>query len=194
MIRRRVLPLVLVVLGCLAIGVTAAWAGFPHFQRFDEPTLVYGSSGSGARTLAAAVDAADSGFADPRVLVDNIVVAGIKEGATTTLTAPFVAIYVCVNGGTKVPSAANKVTFVGELTASATFPAARNGRASGSLLTGPLPSGADAASATGFACPPGQVLEFDRVVFSDLVLAIEGGETLTLQVRLESASVHGLAG
>ena len=194
MIRRRVLPLVFVVLVCLAIGVTAAWAGFPHFKSFDQPVLVYGSTGSTTQTLAAAVDAAGSGFEDPRVFVDNIVVTGIKEGATTELTAPFEAIYVCVNAGSNVPNAANKVTFVGELTTSATFPAARNGRASGSLLTGPLPSAADAAAATGFTCPSGQVLEFDRVIFSGLVLAIEGGDTVVLSLRLESASVHGLRG
>jgi hypothetical protein len=113
---------------------------------------------------------------------------------TTTLTAPFEAIYVCVNGGDNVPSAANKVTFVGELSASAEFPAARNGRATGSLLTGPLPSSAEAAAATGFSCPSGQRLEFDRVIFSGLVLTVEGGESLPLDDTLVSDSVHGLAG
>ena len=58
-------------------------------------------------------------------LIDNIVVAGVKEGVTVTLTAPFEAIYVCVNGGGNVPSAANKTTFVGELSTSAEFPAAQ---------------------------------------------------------------------
>ena len=55
------------------------------------------------------------------------------------------------------------MTLVGELETSAVFPAAKNGKAQGSLLTGPLPSAAEAAAATGFACPSGQVLEFDRV-------------------------------
>ena len=79
-----------------------------------------------------------------------------------------------------------------QLSATADFPAARNGRATGSLLTGPLPSSADAAAATGFSCPSGQRLEFDRVIFSGLVLTVEGGESVTLDDTLVSTSVHGL--
>ena len=102
---------------------------------------------------------------------------------TTRLTAPFEAVYVCVNGGNNVPSAANKITFVGQLSTSGDFPAARNGRATGSLLTGPLPSSAEAAAATGFRCPSGQRLEFDRVIFSGLVLAVDGGESVPIDTR-----------
>ena len=101
-------------------------------------------------------------------------------------------MYVCVNGGGTVPSANNKTTLIGSLTASAVFPAAKNGRATGSLLTGPLPSSADAAAATGFACPSGQSLEFDRVIFSNMLLAVDGGETIQLPTVLVSDSVHGV--
>jgi len=189
--RKRLTLLTAVVVASL-IAAVAAWAGNPHFLRFDDPQLVYlGASAATAKATSAAPSATNG---DPRVLVDNIVVAGVKEGVTTTLTAPFEAVYVCVNGGNNVPSAANKTTFVGQLSASAVFPAARNGRATGSLLTGALPTSADVAAATGFRCPSGQRLEFDRVVFSGLVLAIEGGETLPLDTTLVSDSVHGLAG
>ena len=126
------------------------------------------------------------------MLIDNIVVAGVKEGVTVTLTAPFEAIYVCVNGGNNVPSAANKTTFVGELSTSAEFPAARNGRATGSLLTGPVPSAADAAAATGFAVPRGRCSSSTGSIFSGLVLTVEGGEILPLDDTLVSDSVHGL--
>jgi hypothetical protein len=124
--------------------------------------------------------------------VDNIVIVGVQEGAITHLTAPFNAVYVCVNGGGNVPSAANKTVLTGTLSTSATFPAAKNGRATGSLLTGPLPSSAEAASANGFSCPSGQRLEFDRVIFSGLVLSVDGGESVPLDATLQSASVHGL--
>ena len=36
------------------------------------------------------------------------------------------------------------------------------------------------------------MLEFDRVIFSGLVLSVEGGESLTLDDTLVSDSVHGL--
>jgi hypothetical protein len=188
--RKRTSLLAVAVVAALVAAV-AAWAGNPHFLRFGEPTLVYAGSvdGAGTARLAAATAA---GVDDPRVQIADIVVVGVKEGVTTTLVTQFEAVYVCVNGGSNVPSAANKTVLVGELTASATFPAAQNGRATGSLLTGPLPSAAEAAAANGFDCPEGQVLEFDRVVFSGLVLSVAGGESAALDVRLESQSVHGV--
>ena len=194
--RKRLTLLTAVVVASL-IAAVAAWAGNPHFLRFDDPELVYlGASAATADAtfkVTATATAADSTVTgDPRVLIDNIVVSGVKEGVTVSLTAPFEAIYVCVNGGDNVPSAANKTTFVGELSATADFPAARNGRATGSLLTGPLPSSADAAAATGFSCPSGQRLEFDQVIFSGLVLTVQGGESVKLDDTLVSTSVHGL--
>lgn len=189
--RRRGLTVLAAGIAAGVVGVVAAWAGFPNILRFEEPRLVDGSTTSAASVASAA--AAGSALADPRVLVEDVVVVGVKEGIRTTLSAAFEAVYVCVNGGGKVPSAANKTTLVGELQASAVFPAAKNGRATGSLLTGPLPSAADVAAQTGFACPSGQTLEFDRAVFSGLVLAAEGGERIELDVTLVSDSVHGLS-
>jgi hypothetical protein len=192
MIRRGRVPLLVVVLGALTFAVTAAWAGFPNILRYKDPELVYGETASSTFKVAASAAAETSGFSDPRVFVDGIVVVGVREGVSTVLTAPYEAVYVCVNGGNNVPSAANKTTLVGELQASAVFAAAKNGKAEGSLLTEPLPSAAEAAAATGFACPPGQVLEFDRVIFSGLVLAVEGGESIQLGTTLVSDSVHGV--
>jgi hypothetical protein len=188
--RRRGLAVLAAGVAAGVVGVVAAWAGFPNIQRFEEPQLVDGSTTSPATVASAA--ATSSALGDPRVLVEDVVVVGVKEGIRTTLSAPFEAVYVCVNGGGHVPSAANKTTFVGELETSAVFPAAKNGKATGSLLTGPLPSAAEVTAQTGFACPSGQALEFDRAVFSGLVLAAEGGERIELDVTLVSASVHGL--
>lgn len=191
MIRRRFALLVAVALGSLVVAVTAAWAGFPHFRSFSSPTIVYGGATTSPATLARTTAAA-ADLTDPRVLVADIVVVGIREGIETRLAAPFEAVYVCVNGGGNVPSASNKTTLSGQLETSGVFPAGRNGRATGSLLTGPLPSPAEAAAATGFACPSGQVLEFDRVRFAGLVLAAQGGESVEIDLTLESDSVHGL--
>jgi hypothetical protein len=186
--RRRLGPLLVVLAGALTFAVTTAWAGFPNFRKYESPILVDGSSTTSS--LAATAEA--TGLADPRVFVGGIVIVGIREGVETTLTAPYEAVYVCTNEGGNVPSAANKTTLVGQLGASGEFPAAKNGKAEGSLLTGPLPSAAEAAAATGFACPAGQTLEFDRVAFSGLVLSIEGGETVALDATLVSDSVHGV--
>ena len=187
--RKRTALLAVAVVAALVAAVAAS-AGNPHFLRFGEATIVYGSGGADSARVAAATA---GGVSDPRVQVADIVVAGVQEGVTTTLVAQYEAVYVCVNGGGNVPSAANKTVLVGQLSASATFAAARNGKATGSITTGPLPSAADAAAASGYGCPAGQVLEFDRVVFSGLVLSVEGGESIALGVRLVSASVHGLA-
>ena len=194
MIRRGRVPFLVVLLGALVFAVTAAWAGFPNFQRFKDPVLVYGDSAPSTLQLqaTATASASTSSFSDPRVFIDGIVVVGVREGVVTRLTAPFEAVYVCVNGGGNVPSAENKTTLVGKLETSAVFPAAKNGKTQGSLLTGPLPSAADAAAATGFTCPSGQVLEFDRVIFSGLVLSVDGGEVVTLTTTLVSESVHGV--
>jgi hypothetical protein len=180
-----------IAVGSLAVTATA-WAGFPHILRFKDPVLVDGSSTSGAVSLAAATASTTSVVSDPRVFVEEIVVVGVKEGVTTRLTAPFEAVYVCVNRSGRVPSAANKTTLVGNLEASALFPAAKNGKATGSLLTDPLPSSAEAAATTGFTCPSGQSLEFDRVIFSNMVLSVDGGETIQLATVLVSESVHGV--
>lgn len=189
--RKRLTLLTAVVVASL-IAAAAAWAGFPHILRYNDPVLVDGSGASGAASLATAKAPAASVASDPRVFVEEIVVVGVKEGTTTRLTAPFEAVYVCVNSGGNVPNAANKTTLFGNLEASAVFPAAKNGRATGSLLTDPLPSAADAAAATGFTCPSGQSLEFDHVIFSNMVLSVDGGETIQLATVLVSESVHGV--
>jgi hypothetical protein len=187
--RKRLILLALVAVAGLT-AAAAAWAGFPNILRYTDPVLVDGTSTSSTLKVAAAAEA--SSFGDPRVFVDGIVVVGVREGVPTVLTAPYEAVYVCVNGGGNVPNAENKTTLVGELQASAVFAAAKNGKAEGSLLTEPLPSAADAAAATGFACPAGQALEFDRVIFSGLVLSVEGGEVIELGTTLVSESVHGV--
>lgn len=189
--RRWLVLLAVGVLGSLVVAAVAS-AGFPNLLRFKEPVLVDGFPNLDRQPAAAALAEDGSGIADPRVFVDEIVVVGVKEGVVTRLTAPFEAVYVCVNGGGNVPDADNKTTFVGELEASSTFAAAKNGKATGSLLTPPLPAAADVSATTGFACPTGQTLAFDQVVFSNMVLSVDGGETVQLDTVLVSPSLHGV--
>lgn len=170
--RNRFILLAVVAAGSLVAAV-AAWAGNPHFLRFDPPEIVNVAPAASARVATAA----SSTGADPRVLIENIVIAGVKEGVTSRLTAPYEAVYACTGSG-------HATELVRTLTTEADFPAAKNGRATGSLLTGPLPTPAEAAAATGFVCPDGGHLELDRVVFSNMVLSIDGGESIALDAVL----------
>lgn len=190
---RRLIPLIAVALGSLALAVTAAWAGFPDFQSFRQPILVYGASApSSAPVTASVATTTATDVSDPRVFVGDIVITGADASVLTRLTAPFEAVYVCVDAAGQVPAPLSRTTLVGELHTAAVFPVNQHGRAKGSLLTGSLPSAAAAAAASHFACPSGQRLEFDHVTFSGLVLAIDGGGHRSLHTTLVSHSVYGI--
>ena len=66
----------------------------------------------GSARLATAAASSDR-CSDLRVFIDGIVIVGVEEGVTTRLTAPYEAVYVCVNGGGHVPGAENKMTLAG---------------------------------------------------------------------------------
>ena len=63
--RKRLTLLTAVVVAGL-IAAAAAWAGFPNFQRYKEPVLVYSGSTAGTLSLAASTEAAATPFGDPR--------------------------------------------------------------------------------------------------------------------------------
>lgn len=180
--RNRFILLAVVVASSL-VAATAAWAGFPDFQSYDDPVLVYGPQSSSALRTTAAVTAA-SPFSDPRVFVGGIVIADVDATVTVTLKASYRASYVCVQGGTPLGAG---TTVVGHVAAKKVFLATQQHIATGSLLTPPLPSPAHVA----FACPSGQTLEFNRAVFSNLVLAAHGGERIELHETLVSHPVYG---
>jgi hypothetical protein len=79
-----------------------------------------------------------------------------------TLTADAEAVFACLNGGGKNPSAANKRTVNDEVSAGGTF-ASRNGRVSATLTAGP-------AGAGSFACPNGQRLVLASISYTHIVL------------------------
>jgi hypothetical protein len=88
------------------------------------------------------------------------------------------ATYVCVNGGGANPSASNKTTVTGLVSATGTFSSGKNGSITASLSVNP--PGSD-----GFSCPPGQSLELARVSYSSVFLIdITNG----IQVQLNDQS------
>jgi hypothetical protein len=78
------------------------------------------------------------------------------------LSADATATYVCVNRGGGNPSAQNKTTVAGPVTAEGTFSSGKNGQVTNSLTAEPPPSD--------ISCPPGQSLELAQVSYTNIVL------------------------
>lgn len=91
--------------------------------------------------------------------------AGLAAGSVETVTCSATATtaYECVNGGGNNPSAANKHTYVTNVSKSGSFTADQNGNIVGTLTLSP-PS----ASSLGFSCPPGQTVTFVGVSYSNV--------------------------
>jgi hypothetical protein len=79
-----------------------------------------------------------------------------------TLDADATALYACINGGGKNPSAANKQSFEGQVSGGASFEP-KNGRVRASIEVGPL-------AAPEFTCPKGQRRELAQVSYTNIVL------------------------
>jgi hypothetical protein len=136
---RKLLLMVLVsVAGVLAFAAVPASAA-PHFM-----------------------SASDS-VADNGALVVTWDEAGLGNGNIDyTVSANATAQYACLNGGGKNPSAANKRSFVGQVSNGGSFQS-KNGRVQASLTAGPL-------SNDGFTCPSGQRLVLASVSYTNVVL------------------------
>jgi hypothetical protein len=85
-----------------------------------------------------------------------------NDNVNYLLTANASFTYVCINGGAKNPSAANKQTSAGTVAGGGSFQP-RNGRVSASLTAGP-------PSAGSFSCPSGQRLVLASVSYTNVVL------------------------
>jgi len=88
---------------------------------------------------------------------------GDNQLISYTCTAEATAVYVCVNRGGANPSAANKETVSGPVSASGTFSSGKNGQITASLTATPPGPGS-------FSCPPGQSLEIASVSYTTVVL------------------------
>lgn len=128
-----------VVLAALLVAAVPALAGAPKFHSVSSTV---NSSG------ALVVDFDERGLGNGNV--------------DYTLTADASATYVCLNGGGKNPSAANKRTVNAEVSDGDSFEP-KNGRVVASLSAGP-PSAGD------FSCPPGQRLRLASVSYTNIVL------------------------
>jgi hypothetical protein len=136
--RKFLLMVVSAVVAMLAFAAVPAFAA-PHFM-----------------------SASDS-VADNGALVVTWDEAGLGNGNIDyTVSADATALYACVNGGGKHPSAANKRSFVGQVSNGGSFQS-KNGRVQASLTAGPL-------SNDGFTCPSGQRLVLASVSYSNVTL------------------------
>jgi hypothetical protein len=137
---RRIL--IVLAAGCasLALAVPVALAQNEHFVR---------ASGSLNNDGSLTVNFKEAGL-------------GTNQLINYTLTADATATYVCVNRGGANPSAQNKTTVAGPVSASGTFNSGKNGQVTASLTVSPPPSD--------ISCPPGQSLELASVSYTNVTL------------------------
>lgn len=88
---------------------------------------------------------------------------GNNQNIDYLLTADATATYVCVNHGGANPSAQNKTTVSGPVSAAGTFNSGKNGNIVASLTVQPPPSD--------ISCPKGQVLEVASVSYTNVSLS-----------------------
>jgi hypothetical protein len=106
--------------------------------------------------------------ASARVSGTNLVVSFKEAGLGTnqlinyTANADASATYVCVNKGGANPSAQNKTTVQGPVSASGAFDSGKNGNVTASLTLGPPPP------PSGFSCPNGQTLQTAEVSYTNV--------------------------
>ena len=87
---------------------------------------------------------------------------GTNQNINYLLSADATATYVCVNRGGANPSAQNKTTVAGPVSATGTFSSGKNGQVTSSLTVSP--------PASNISCPPGQSLELASVSYTNVVL------------------------
>jgi hypothetical protein len=88
---------------------------------------------------------------------------GDNQLITYVASADSTATYVCVNRGGANPSAQNKTTVSGPVSATGTFSSGKNGQVTASLTLNP-------PSAGSFSCPPGQRIDIAEVSYTNVVI------------------------
>jgi hypothetical protein len=144
---RRMLFVFAAVIATAALAVPAALAVSPHFIN------------------------ASASINNDGTLTANFKEAGLgtNQNINYTLSADGTATWVCVNKGGSNPSAQNKTTVNGPVSASGTFNSGKNGNVIGSLTVSPPPSD--------ISCPNGQTLQlasasYDNVTLTDVTNGI----------------------
>jgi hypothetical protein len=141
--RRRILAiftLPMMLAGVIMATAPAALADSPHFIRATGTLNANGSL---------TVSFKEAGL-------------GTNELIDYALTANATATYVCVNKGGANPSAQNKTTVSGPVSATGTFSSGKNGQVTASLTVSPPPSD--------ISCPPGQSIELASVSYTNVTL------------------------
>jgi hypothetical protein len=87
---------------------------------------------------------------------------GTNQNISYTLSADGTTTWVCVNKGGANPSAQNKTTVNGPVSASGTFSSGKNGNVTASLTVQPPPSN--------ISCPNGQRLELAPASYTNVTL------------------------
>jgi len=87
---------------------------------------------------------------------------GTNQNIDYVLSADATATYVCVNNGGSNPSAKNKSTVAGPVSATGTFSSGKNGSVKASLTVSPPPSD--------ISCPPGQSLQLASVSYTNVTI------------------------
>ena len=133
------------------VGFTeAAHANFPHFRTFSVSLTDIAAADSGAEVAArASVASADL----PDLLFTWTEVGVGRPDVEYLLQSEVTATFGCVNAGSKLPQAGNKITVAAPLATEATLTSDRNGKISGSVVLD-----TSSVSPTGFSCPSGQTL------------------------------------
>src|SRR5215213_11286612 len=86
---------------------------------------------------------------------------GANQNINYVLSADATATYVCVNRGGGNPSASNKTTVSGPVSATGEFSSGKNGNVTASLTLNPPGPGS-------FSCPRGQSLEIAQVTYTNV--------------------------
>jgi hypothetical protein len=130
--------------------------------------------GAVSASAAAHFMSASDAVADSGALIVTWDESGLGNGNIDySVSADATAQYACINNGGKNPSAANKRSFVGQVSGGGSFQS-KNGRVRASLTAGPL-------SNDGFTCPGGQTLVLASVSYSNVVLTdTTNGVSITL--------------
>jgi len=135
----------LIVALCAPLFIVLAWSSSAYA---DSPHFVRASASLSGSSLTASFKEAGLG--------NNQLIA-------YTLSADATATYVCVNRGGANPSASNKTTVNGPVSASGSFSSGKNGQVNASLtVSAPGPGS--------FSCPNGQRLDIAQVSFSNVTI------------------------
>jgi hypothetical protein len=137
---RRMLLIAVAAFATAALAVPVALAVSPHF---------FSASGTLNANGSLTVNFKEAGL-------------GTNQNINYTLSADATATYVCVNKGGSNPSAQNKTTVAGPVSASGTFNSGKNGNVTASLTVNPPPSD--------ISCPNGQRLELASVSYTNVTL------------------------